>query len=1251
VVVLKRLSDAVADGDRVLAVIRGSAVNQDGRSNGLMAPNPAAQMAVLRSAYADAGVDVREVDYVEAHGTGTLLGDPIEARALGTVLGRGRGVDEPLLIGSVKSNLGHLEAAAGVAGLAKAVLAVSRGEIPGNRGYRNPNPHIPFGQLRLKVVAESTPWPSSGRRIAGVSSFGFGGTNAHLVLEEPIGVSAEPVGKQENSSGASAPGSAVTTLVVSAKTPERVAALAGTLASWLDGAAARTDLDQIAHTLNHHRTHYPVFATVCARDRPAAKAALAALAAGTTAPGVVAPHPGRCGAGTVFVYSGQGSQWAGMGRKLLADEPAFSAAVDDLEPAFVASLGFSLRQVIAGAEVVRGDARVQPVVMGLQLALTALWRSYGVHPDAVVGHSMGEVTAAVVAGALTPEQGLRVIAARSRLMAELAGPGAVALLSADAATAETLIADYPGVEIAGLLSPRQTVLAGPITAVEALLAAATAANRFARRVNMEVASHTALMDPVCEALRAELADIVPRRPSIPMFSTVGDPTGSPDLDAGYWAANVREPVRFHQAISAAAADHTTFIEVSPNPILTHSIDETLGELHHHAVPTLVRDADDTVSFHTSLNATHTAHPPVTPHPPGPHAALPATPWRHSRHWVSRPAKRRPTDQPVEPAPSVVPAEWVCSLQWPVQPLAADCAGDAGQSWLVIAESAIGTELSRLLGGGTGGGTDAAVTVVDPAELCTDPDAVIAELAGTTHVLYAPSSTGQSWDPASAAQIFSAARKLVAAMAARPLPPTLTLLTRNAAPMDAGDRANPAHAVLWGLGRTLALEHPEIWGRIIDLDVSVPAALVAGCLVSETQAAGTEDQIAYRAGVRRVARLRRAAAPAAPVRLDPDGSHLVIGATGNIGPHLISYLAGQGARTVVAVSRNPGSRLDDVAKALSQRGIRLVVVAADAADRAAMGALFDRFGADLPALAGIYLAAFGGGPATLADMADDDVTAMFGPKLDAAWLLHTLSLNHPVQQFVLFTSISGLLGSRWLGHYAATTTFLDTFAYARRAAGLPATAVEWGWWKSLADNQSDAERQVSLESGLLPMPDDTAIRALSVLTSPQAPVCCSVVAADWNRLAAAYRTRAALRIIDELTTEPGAEVGGTTTFRSGLQACEPVERRAMLTEHVCALVAEAMGLSSPHEVDHSVGFFQAGMNSLMSVALRRSLSESVGEELPASVVFDYPTVADLVGYLAVRLPETAVVIDVADDVDDYGELAEDELLQKLSERLS
>ncbi|UXA15914.1 type I polyketide synthase [Mycobacterium sp. SMC-4] len=626
VAVLKRLSDAVRDGDRVLAVIRGSAVNQDGRSNGLMAPNPAAQMAVLRWAYAAAGVEPREVDYVEAHGTGTLLGDPIEARALGTVLGRGRGADAPLLIGSVKSNLGHLEAAAGIAGFAKAVLALTHQQIPANLGYESPNPHIPFDKLRLKVVDAHTDWAPQGRpRRAGVSSFGFGGTNAHIVLEQapamaPAPAPADPV---------------ISTLVISGKNPARIASTAAMLADWMSDQGAEVALADIAHTLNHHRTHHPKFATVAARDRDQAITGLRALAAGHSAPGVVpAPSTGRRN-GTVFVYSGQGSQWAGMARQLLTDEPAFAEAINRIEPTFTEHVGFSLRDVIANGETVVGIERIQPVLVGIQLALTELWRSYEVQPDAVIGHSMGEVTAAVVSGALSLADGLTVIATRSRLMSRLAGQGAMALIELDADATTELLAGYPDVTLAVHASPRQTVVAGPPEQVDGVIAAVSARELLARRIEVDVASHHPTIDPILPELREALADLSPGTPTIPLITTTVDHTGpTPTFDADYWVTNLRNPVRFSQAVTAAGAELGTFIEVSPHPLLTYAIADTLSGAQHQTIATLQRGEDDTLTFHTNLNATHTTHPPQSPHRTEPHVALPLTPWHHSRHWIS-----------------------------------------------------------------------------------------------------------------------------------------------------------------------------------------------------------------------------------------------------------------------------------------------------------------------------------------------------------------------------------------------------------------------------------------------------------------------------------------------------------------------------------------------------------------------------------------------------------------------------------------
>lgn len=330
---------------------------------------------------------------------------------------------------------------------------------------------------------------------------------------------------------------------------------------------------------------------------------------------------GEVGPGTVFVYSGEGSQWVGMGRRLLTEEPVFAAAIADLEPCFVEHVGYSLEQALTAGEPVHGTARVQPVLMGLQLALTALWRSYGVHPDAVIGHSMGEVSAAVVAGGLSTVDGLRVIAARARLMSRVDGRGAVALLKLDPTGTEALLARYPGVSITEHLSPRQTAVAGAPRQVDDVIDAVIAASRPARRASVEVASHTPVMDAILPELGAALAGLSPADPALPFLSSVVDPGERVILDAGYWMANVRQPVRFSRAVLAAARAHATFIEISPHPLLTRAITETLAGAPHHSVGTLTRDGDDTLAFHTNLDAAHTVRP------------LSTTPWHHTRQWV------------------------------------------------------------------------------------------------------------------------------------------------------------------------------------------------------------------------------------------------------------------------------------------------------------------------------------------------------------------------------------------------------------------------------------------------------------------------------------------------------------------------------------------------------------------------------------------------------------------------------------------
>ena len=458
------------------------------------------------------------------------------------------------------------------------------------------------------------------------------------------------------------------------------------------------------------------------------------------------------------------------------------------------------------------------------------------------------------------------------------------------------------------------------------------------------------------------------------------------------------------------------------------------------------------------------------------------------------------------------------------------------------------------------------------------------------------------------------------------PPKLHVVTRNAQPIDEGDRANPAHAVLWGLGRTLALEHPEFWGGIIDVDDSVPPELIAHYVQAEVRTADGEDQVVYQGGVRHVPRLERRPTPAVSLtRLESDTSHLVIGATGNIGPYLIRQLAEMGAATIVAVSRRGGQQLEELATELASGGTKLIEVAADAADEAAMTALFERFGKDLPPLEGIYLAALAGGEALLSEMTDDDVNTMFRSKLDVASVLHKLSLKTPVRRFVLFSSITGILGSRWLGHYTAAGTFLDTFAYARRALGLAATVVDWGLWKSWADAQP-----ATTAAGLQPMPNEVAIRMLPAVLSPDGGVQSAVVAADWSRLAEAYRMRGSLRVVDHLLTDDGVDapsIDHVAAPRLGTLLGEQVATTAPAHLWQARLVPEAKPYPGEHRVQ--------GVDVVPASVLLQTLSVAAAEcgaSILSNVRFEYPIVVDHPRVIQVVADDDSVTVSSSPGAD-------------------
>jgi phthiocerol/phenolphthiocerol synthesis type-I polyketide synthase D len=612
-VVLKRLADAYRDGDRVLALIQNTAVNSDGRSNGLAAPSPEAQKALLREAYAG----LTPPDYVEAHGTGTLLGDPIEAHALGAVLGQDRA--GALLIGSVKTNLGHLEPAAGIAGLIKTVLALWHRTIPPSLHYHRPNPHIDFDRWRLKVVTEPTPWPSAVPR-AGVSAFGFGGTNAHVVL------AAAP--EKPQLVAVSGP---VHTLLLSDVSAERVTEYAGRLAEHV------IDPANVAHTLARRYGRGRFGAAVVGRDREALTTALRALARGRHDPRVVTGVDIDVSA-PVWVFSGYGAQRPGMGRTLLAEERAFAAAIDLLEPLIQLEAGFSVREALHANP---DPAETMVVLFAVQIALARLWQAYGVKPAAVIGHSMGEVAAVVVAGALSLRDGVTVICRRARLLSGIAGGGAMCVLGASAVEAAELSKDCPDVHLAVRTAPRQTVLTGDAGQIATVVSRAERRGLLARLVRAEGAGHSPQVEPLLTPFREQLAGIRPAKLRVPLYSTVLDnPRRIPAFDGDYWAANMRDPVRLVDAVQAAAEDgHRAFIEISAHPLLTHALSETVRD--SLVLPTLrggqTRDAetDDTITFHAQLAALRLSGSPIARSTPGLVVDVPGPSWRHEHHWMPK----------------------------------------------------------------------------------------------------------------------------------------------------------------------------------------------------------------------------------------------------------------------------------------------------------------------------------------------------------------------------------------------------------------------------------------------------------------------------------------------------------------------------------------------------------------------------------------------------------------------------------------
>ncbi|WIY01905.1 SDR family NAD(P)-dependent oxidoreductase [Amycolatopsis mongoliensis] len=1268
VVLVERLSDARRNGHPVLAIVRGSAVNQDGASNGLTAPNGPSQQRVIRAALANAGLTPSDVDAVEAHGTGTTLGDPIEAQALLATYGRDRDAAEPLWLGSIKSNVGHTQAAAGVAGVIKMVLALRHGLLPATLHVGEPSRHVDWGSGAVSLLTEPRPWPErEGPRRAGISSFGVSGTNAHIIVEqapERPNVALVASDAPNVAFGASdAPNATLGRLVpwvLSARSAAAVRDRAAALAE------VTGDVAEIGWSLVSTRSQFEHRAVVLDDHRDG----LRALAADAPGSSVITGTAGAAGE-TVFVFPGQGAQWVGMALGLL-DEPVFAQRLDECAAALAPHVDWSLTEVLGDADALARVDVVQPASWAVMVSLAALWRAHGIEPDAVAGHSQGEIAAAVVAGGLSLEDGAKVVALRSKAIAAgLAGQGGMASIALDAARVADLLPD--GVAIAAYNSPASTVVCGDPAALDELIAHCADKDIRARRIPVDYASHSAYVEGIRDELHEVLAGLSPGTGDVPFYSAVtAEPVDTATLDAGYWYRNLREPVRFLDTTQVLIErGHRFFVEVSPHPVLLSAIQETLDDTPGVVVGTLRRGEGGPRRFLTSVAELWTQGHDVdwrTVLPETRTVGLPTYPFQHRRFWPKAAQPAAVTGDPAdeqfwaaveredvasiagtlavapEPLGDVLPAlaswrrtrlekstvdSWRYRITW--KPLTTEEKPLDG-TWLVVTPE-----------GGDHAWIDAARQAVEDAGATAVPVTVggtdraalgkrLVDLAPVDGVLslLALDAAGDAVLPRGVANTLLLTQALGDAGIAAPL----WLATAGAVATGRSDAVtDAAQSQVWGLGRVIGLEHADRWGGLVDLPDTTDER-DRQRLAEVLAAAGDEDQVAVRAsGV-----LTRRLVPAplgdgAPARdWRPDGTVLITGGTGALGAHVARWLAGRGAQRLILTSRRgeaaPGAA--ELREELTALGATTTIAACDVADRAALKTLLD--GLDGPVRAVFHAAGIVQGTAL-----DDTELAEFAEVVSAkvAGATHLDELLDDLDAFVLFSSNAGVWGSGGQGAYAAGNAFLDALAQRRRDRGLTATSVAWGAWQGAGmAGDNDAEEHLR-RRGVGAMPPERALLALGQAIDRDETVL-TVADVDWDRFVRGFTAARPRPLLDDLPavrraleaqrTEPEST---PESFAGKLIGLPPAEQERVVLDHVRDAIARVLGHAGAEEIDANRPFKEIGFDSLTAVELRNRLRAATGLKLPATLVFDHPTPSALAGFLLSAL--------VGDEVSVLGEL--------------
>jgi acyl transferase domain-containing protein len=1237
-VVLKRAADAIRDGDPILALVRGSAINQDGATNGITAPSTPSQVAVIRTALASARLDPSQVNFVETHGTGTPLGDPIEVEAIATVYGATRAPGDPVVLGALKTNIGHLEGAAGIAGVIKTVLSLQHRRIPKNLHFENLNPLLQLDDGAIVLPTEARGWSAPrGSRIGAVSSFGFGGTNAHVILEEaPAAGVTNPVSDARMSGGVEA-----LPLVLSAHSAEALRALVERWRTALRSTLRDVGIRDLAYTAAVRRTSFAHRVAVTGTDVHGWADRLDAWARARDHETLPALRDGERRK-VAFAFCGQGPQWYAMGRDLAASEPVFRTVLERVAAAVQRVAGWDLL-----AELAKDDATsriheteiTQPAMFAIQMGLVAMWRAWGVEPDFVIGHSMGEIAAACTAGAIDLEEGARIAVFRGQAVSQAEGLGQMVALPISAAAAAEAIAGLEDrVGIAAVNAPESVVVAGDVASLALVTDRLKAQGIEGKFLEVRYASHSPQMEPLVGWLRTALGSVAHRAPVVPMFSSIRHGlVEHAMLDAAHWGVGLRQSVDFSGGVRAALDDGCrVFVDIAPHPVMAGYMRECADAagVEIAAVASLRRTVAGREQLLQSLGELFEAG--VTPDwsavlgARGRAVPLPAYAWQHARYWLAAPATRRPAA-----AAAHSPVETLHSLHWiasssPKQSDALprrECVllgGDAALRQQLEARLRRDAIDCHLLSDDAG--LDAVVETAAAAR---------ADIIDLRAMQEMPSASLRAAATSTAAALQELAASLSRRTHADGAQVRLWSVTRGAQAVQVHETPDARQAAVWGIGRVAAVELTESWGGLIDLDPSADTAQDVDDIVHALTQHTSEYESAYRAGARHVPRLRALAAVAGTPSLAGDGHYVVSGGLGAVGLVVAEWLARCGARRIVLLGRTPlppralwdasslsdeeRRRIDGV-RAIESHGATVHVGSLDVSDVDALTALADeRQAAGWGTVRGILHCAVAVQFSLLRDLDDDAIGTIMTAKIGGAEaLLQAFGAQSP-DFFVVFSSIAVLLGERGQAAYAAANATMDAWTLRQRRAGHRVSSIDWVVW--LETTSIEVTRGVEMYAdglrlrGVLPVTRAMATAALAAVITGDVPVC-----AVFGRGVpeSAGPALDAWRVLEQVHQGHEAATAPMRSVRDELlELRAPRERFERLTGKVHEVVAEMLGLDLDRiELDRPLG--PLGMDSLLAIRIRRRCERVFDLALPATALFSYPTVAALSGLVFEKL---------------------------------